>query len=285
MGKVEYVKEKNEIMIKSLDELINISEELQKESSKLKMENEIIFGINPFTAPKNIKKMYVPIIEKVCKSIGYKARTIIVKDYDALNDNIKENIIDVGWFSPFAYVNAHKKSGVIPIVTPKINGKDYYKGYIIARKDSNIKTLNDLKDKIFGYVDVNSASGCIYANHILKDNKLNHNSLFKESYFLGSHDNVINAVLNGEIDAGATYDEALENARKEGIKVDDILILAQSENIPKDTIGVNKNMNKELIDKLKKAFIDIKDLHTIDTPVQGFIESFDEKYDVIRKII
>lgn len=285
MGKVEYVKEKNEIMIKSFDELINISEELQKESSKLKMENEIIFGINPFTAPKNIKKMYVPIIEKVCKSIGYKARTIIVKDYDALNDNIKENIIDVGWFSPFAYVNAHKKSGVIPIVTPKINGKDYYKGYIIARKDSNIKTLNDLKDKIFGYVDVNSASGCIYANHILKDNKLNHNSLFKESYFLGSHDNVINAVLNGEIDAGSTYDEALENARKEGIKVDDILILAQSDNIPKDTIGVNKNMNKELMDKLKKAFIDIKDLHTIDTPVQGFIESFDEKYDVIRKII
>ncbi|EDS78293.1 methyl-accepting chemotaxis protein [Clostridium botulinum C str. Eklund] len=284
MEEVGYVKDKNEVMIKAFDDLINISEKLQKVSSKFKMENEIIFGVNPFTAPKNIKKMYVPILENVCKSMGYKARTIIVKNYDALSDNIKEDIIDVGWFSPFAYVNAHEKAGVIPIVTPKINGKDYYNRYIIARKDSLIKKLDDLKNKTFAYVDENSASGCIYAKHILRSNNLNPDTTFEESYFLGSHDNVINAILNGEVDAGATYDEALDNAKKEGVPVDDLVILAQSDNIPKDAIAVNKKMPKELVNKLKKAFIGVKNLESINTPIEGFIESIDGKYDVIRKI-
>lgn len=284
MKEVRSVKEKNELMIKAFDDLIDISEKLQEVSSKFKMENEIIFGINPFTSPKNIKKMYVPILENVCKSIGYKARTMIVKNYDALSDNIKENIIDVGWFSPFAYVNAHEKAGVIPIVTPKINGKDYYNGYIVARKDSAIKELSDLKNKTFAYVDENSASGCIYAKHILKLNNLNPDRIFKKSYFLGSHDNVINAILNGEVDAGATYDEALDNARKEGISVDDLVILARSEDIPKDAIAVKKKMPKELIDNLKGAFIKAKSFENLNTPIEGFIESVDEKYDVIRKI-
>ncbi|KGN02605.1 chemotaxis protein [Clostridium novyi A str. 4570] len=284
MEEVGYVKEKNELMIKAFDELIDISETLQKVSSKFKMKNEIIFGVNPFTAPKNIKKMYVPILENVCKSMGYKARTIIVKNYDALSDNIKEDIIDVGWFSPFAYVNAHEKAGVIPIVTPKINGKDYYNGYIIARKDSAIKKLSDLKNKTFAYVDENSASGCIYAKHILKLNNLDPDRIFNKSYFLGSHDNVINAILNGEVDAGATYDEALENARKEGVPVEDLVILAKSDNIPKDAIAVNKKMPKELIDNLKEAFIKAKGFENLNTPIEGFIESVDEKYDVIRKI-
>lgn len=283
MEELGYVKDKNQIMINSFDELINISEELQRVASKLKRENEIIFGVNPFTAPKNIKKTYVPIIEEVCKSIGYKARTVIVKDYDALSDNIKENIIDVGWFSPFAYVKAHEKAGVIPIVTPKINGKDYYKGYIICKKSSDIKDLDELKGKRFGYVDKNSASGCIYANHILKSNNLDPDRLFSKAYFLGSHDNVINAVLSGEVDAGATYDEALDNAVRAGALLDDILILGESDNIPKDAIGVNVNMSKELSNRLKNAFIDIE-VKNIDTPIEGFIESFDGKYDVIRKI-
>lgn len=284
MENVEEQKQKNEDMILTFKHLIDISEKLQNISAKLKKDNEIIFGVNPFTSPKNIKKMYVPILESVCKSMGYKARTVIVKDYEALSANIKNNIIDVGWFSPFAYVNAHNKAGVLPIVTPKINGKDSYKGYIIARKDSVVKSLKDLKGKEFGYVDVNSASGCLYANHILKVNQLNPENLFGNSYFLGSHDNVIRAVLSGEVDAGATYNEALDNAKKEGVSIEELVILAESESIPKDAIAVNPNMSEDISSKLKEAFINIKDLEKMNTPIDGFIQSNDEKYNVIRNI-
>lgn len=132
---------------------------LQGVVAGLKAENEIIFGINPFTSPENIKRMYVPILNWVCSHAGYKARITIVKDYEALTEGIKQNIIDVGWLSPFAYVHAHRESGVMPIVTPKVNGLD--------------------PDKLFGRIsfmgshdNLTSESLMIY-NDIIKQSSIN----------------------------------------------------------------------------------------------------------------
>lgn len=282
---INYQKIKNEEMAKQFNALREISENLQKISTKFKKEDEIIVGINPFTSPENIKNMYIPVLEKVCSSIGYKSRVIIVKDYDALSKSIKKDVIDLGWFSPFAYVNAHKNAGIIPIATPKVNGKASYRGYIITRKDSNIKNLQDLRNKSFGYVDKSSASGYLYAKHMLKSNNLDPEKIFSKIYFMGSHDNVIKAVLSGEIDAGATYNEALDNAKLSGLKVEDIVIIEETEDIPKDAIAANPRMSEELMTKIKEAFIKVQGLKEFKTPIEGFIESSDEKYDVIRNVL
>ncbi len=104
-----------------------------------------------------------------------------------------------------------KKSKVTPIATPKVNGKTTYSGYIIVRKDSGIETLPDLKNKHFGYVDVNSASGYLYARHLMKLNQIDPDKIFSRTSFMRNHDNVIKGVLLGELDAGATYNEAIDS--------------------------------------------------------------------------
>lgn len=275
---------KNNEMNMYFDKLTKVTEEFQRITVKLKKENEIIFGINPFTSPENIRRMYLPILDRVCKSIGYKARTVIVKDYDAVNQGINDEMIDVGWFSPFAYVNARKKSKVIPIATPKVDGRTTYNGYIIVRKDSHIRTLSDLRNKHFGYVDVNSASGYLYARHILKSKGLNPDRIFSKVTFMGNHDNVIKGILSGEIDGGATYNEAIENLKAKGFPTDDLKIIAAIDNIPKDSIAINPAISKDIVEKLRNGFIGFNN-SDLDTPIQGFEESRDENYNVIREII
>lgn len=142
--------------------------------------NEMIFRINPFTSPEDIRLMYVPVLEKICKIIGYKAKVIIVKDYEDLGNRIKQKVIDIGWFSPLAYVKAHTNIGVVLLATPKVNGKVTYKGYIIAKKSSGINKIEDLRGKKFSYVDKGSASGYLYARHLIKEERLNLDNLFKE---------------------------------------------------------------------------------------------------------
>lgn len=282
---VEIQQDKNNEIIESGEKLTVISEKLQRLAVKLKSEKEIVFGVNPFTSPDKIKNIYVPIINEVCKKTGYKARTIIVKDYDALSNAIKDEIIDIGWFSPFAYVNAKNQSDIKPIVTPIVNGKDSYNGYIIARKNSGVKSIQDLKFKHFGYVDINSASGYLYAKHILKSKGINPNNYFNKISFMGNHGNVIKAVLSGEIDAGATYNEALDGAKQAGIDIDDLIILEKTEDIPKDALAVNQNVSGELLAKLKQEFINYKGMKGIESPVEGFVESDDEKYNVVREVV
>lgn len=275
---------KNEEMLACCNKISDKSEALEKIAVHFKKDNEIIFGVNPFIAPESIKTMYLPILDRVCKSVGLKARTLIVKDYEALSETMQNNILDIGWFSPFAYVNARKKCGVEAILTPKVAGKYSYNGYIITRKDKNIKTVEDLKNKSFAYVDVNSASGYLYARHLLKSNNMNPDKTFSKTVFLGNHDNVIKAVLNGEIDAGATFNEAFDKAKLDGIDISNLQILAKTEDIPKDALAVRSDLPKELIIKLKKAFVEFDDYRGIETKVQGFVESADENYNVIRAV-
>jgi len=281
---IDIQKDKNTQLAQFSDKLCDTALSLQTLMANLKTDKEIIFGVNPFTSPENIKQMYAPILERLCRNIGYKARIIIVKDYDALIDGMANGLIDVGWFSPFAYVTARKKIGVKPIATPRVNGKFSYRGYIITKKSSDIRSLSDLKGKHFGYVDPQSASGYLYARHILKSNGLDPDRIFSKISFMGTHDNVIKAVLSGEIDAGATYNEAMDMAKAKGLDVNALEIIAETEDIPKDAIAVNSNMPDEIASLLQNAFVEFKEFQGLKTPVDGFVASNDKRYDVIRTI-
>ena len=278
-------KDKNVELLNYCDKLSDMASGVQKLTAKNKSKDEIIFGINPFTSPENIKNMYIPILISVFNKVGFKVRTMIVKDYEALSSGIQEGIIDVAWFSPFAYVNAHEKIGIEPLVSPKVNGKVSYNGYIITRKDSGINELADLKGKSFGYVDEGSASGYLYARHIIKTKGMNPDKIFSRTSFLGSHDNVIKAVLSKELDAGATYNEAIENAHMNGINTDEFRIIAKTADIPKDAIAASPHLSKEFCENLKNAFTQYVKTSNINSPVEGFVDSNDKKYDVIREVI
>lgn len=275
---------KNKEMLSYSIKISEVAESLQEEAAALKCDKEIIFGVNPFISPKEIRKMYVPILERVADSMGYKARTIIVKNYDALSEAVKRGVLDIGWFSPFAYVNAKEHAEVLPVVTPKVSGKASYKGYIIARKDGTVKSMRDLRGKIFGYVDEKSASGYLYARDSIKKENMNPDEIFSKVVFLGNHDNVIDAVLRGDIEAGATYNEAFDAAKLKGVDVSNLIIVSQTEDIPKDVLAARKDFPIEVLEELKRAFVDFNDYSGIDTKVQGFIESRDEMYDVIRNL-
>lgn len=279
--KVEEQQHKNQVISENYEDLILLSEDFQKITMRLKDDKEIFFGVNPFTSPQNIKKMYVPVLESVCNSIGYKARIIILRDYESICSSIEDHIIDVGWFSPFAYVYAHDNTGIEPIATPVVKGKTSYKGCIIVRSDSGITSLDQLKQKRFGFVDKKSASGYIYANQVLQANGINPDSFFSSTGFLGSHDNVISAVIKGEIDAGATYDEGLDNFKNSGNDISGIKIIAYSDDIPKDAIAAVPQLPRELKDKLREAFIQYKNEKN---NIQGFRENNDERYNIVREV-
>ena len=164
-------------------------------------------------------------------------------------------------------------------------GKVSYNGYIITRKDSGISSLSGLRGHSFAYVDEGSASGYLYAQHIIKSEGMNPKTVFSKTSYLGSHDSVIKAVLSREYDAGATYNEAMEGAEKSGINLDEFRIIAKTPDIPKDAIAVNPNLSKEFTALLRQAFVEYVKAPNIKSPVEGFVESDDAKYDVIREVM
>jgi len=265
-------------------------DKIQEIAVLFKTGQELIFGFNPFTAPQIIKENYTPILEAIAKEVGRKAKIMIVSDYDSLGRSLLNGTIDVGWFSPFAYVATKNKGDIIPMVTTVVNHNSSYHGYIIARKDKSFHSLDALRGKRFAFVDKQSASGYVYPRAMLLEQGKQPESFFAENIFLGSHNRVIEAVLDGTVDAGATYSEAMEIARNKGLHTQELVVLAQTEAIPKDAIAARPGFDQELVASIKNAFIDMTDKKSAQNlwmkkiGLNGFIATEDKVYDIIRKV-
>lgn len=279
----------NEQLLKIADNLVDKVYSLQKQSTSLKNKDEIIFGINPALSPEIIKSMYLPVINKVCKKIGLIPRVLVATNYDALSNSLIDGIVDIGWFSPLAYVNAKNKAAVIPLVTPIVNGAPNYLGFIITKRESGITDLKDVKGERMAFVDPKSASGYAYPRLLLKKAGINPEEDLKEQIFLGTHSNVVEAVISGSVKVGATYSEAIEDAKNRGLDVDKLIYLAETDPIPKDCIAARPHFDEKICQNLKDAFIEYKDIGVQNkrqgSTINGFVAAIDENYDIIREVI
>jgi phosphate/phosphite/phosphonate ABC transporter binding protein len=264
-------------------------DQIQEVAAIFKTGKELVFGFNPFTAPQIIKENYTPILEAIAKKLGLEPKIIIVSDYDSLGRSLLKGTIDVGWFSPFAYISAKDKGEITPLVTTVVNKNASYHGYIIARKDKAFQSIDSLQGKRFAFVDKQSASGYVYPKAMLLEQGKDPETFFSETVFLGSHNRVIDAVLDGTVDAGATYSEAVETAKEYGLAVHNLVILKQTDAIPKDVIAGRPGLDEQLLASLKQVFIETTDRTSTHasvmkkTGLNGFIEAQDQVYDVIRK--
>lgn len=262
---------------------------LTRSATKFKQKDEIIFGVNPALSPESMKQMYFPAIEAVCKNLGLRGRVLITQDYASLADNLLNGVVDIGWFSPLAYVKATELGAVVPLASPVVNGSASYVGYIIAHKDSQIRDLSDLKGKQIAFVDTKSASGYAYPRMILRRAGIDPNRDLGESFFMGSHNRVIEAVLSNDVAAGATYSEAIDDAKKHQLPIDKLVYLAQTELIPKDCLAAGPGMPNDLLANLQQGLLDLafsqrgKALLK-GTPISDFVKVVDSDYQIVREV-
>src|SRR5262249_42302816 len=156
-----------------------------------------------------------------------------------------------------AYVDAARGGKIRIIAQSIIEGSATYRGIIVTRKDSGIKSISDLKGMKFAFVDPKSASGYIYPRAMLIEKGIDPKTFFGGTIFAGSHDKVIAAVLDGRADGGAIYDGALGVAKRSGINIDNLATLASSEPIPHDAIAVRIGLDNNLVNAIQAALINL----------------------------
>jgi ABC-type phosphate/phosphonate transport system substrate-binding protein len=198
--------------------------------------------------------------------------------------------VDIGSFSPFAYVDAAGGGKIRIIAQSIIEGSATYRGIIVTRKGSGLKSINDLKGKRFAFVDPKSASGYVYPRAMLIEKGINPETFFKETIFAGSHDKVIAAVLAGRVDAGAIYDGALGVAQRSGVSTESLITLAGSDPIPHDAIAVRVGLDEALAKRIQSALIDLdkseagrRVIANSKKKLTGHVIAEDKLFDVVRR--
>lgn len=255
-------------------------------------QTEILIGLIPEMNVFKQQERFRPLIEYLTKKTGVKVNMTILSRYGNILERFTAEKMDGAFFGSFTGALAIEKLGVEPIARPvNLDGSSTYRGYLFVRKDSGIRGVGEMKGKKMAFVEKATTAGYIFPVAFLKKSGVrDYRTYFKEFYFTGSHDASIYAVLGKKADIGAAKHSIYDRVRKTDPRVDkELLIIAESAEVPSNGLCVRKGIDKELRNKLKNALL------SLDKDPEGkqvlekfgalrFIETTRNDYRVVSKM-
>tara|TARA_B100000686_G_scaffold342095_1_gene420590 strand:- start:890 stop:1663 length:774 start_codon:yes stop_codon:yes gene_type:complete len=221
-------------------------------------------------------------------STGLTIKSSVATSYAAATEAIGAKKVDIGWLATFSYVLAKEKYDVELLLVVSRFGSPFYRGQIVVSSDSGINNLSDLKGKTFAFVDPASTSGHIFIKTLLLSNGYDPDTFFSKSLFAGSHNAVIFSVLRGEVDAGATYDDARAAIAKTYPKVfEKTKVITYTQYIPNDTVCARNGLDPRIKEKVRRGLKSLsksKEGAKIFKKVYGIsgLIDFDAMFDPVR---
>ena len=264
-----------------------------KSSDNSPFKDQILrLGRIPYTNSSQMVIQHTAFLKYLAEKIGVKeVRLQTAPDYSSILTKLVDGDIDIAWMASMSAVEARNNPEVELLCKPVRYGTTSYRGIVIARQDSGIRTLRDLKNKKFAWVDKESASAYLFPKAMMLEAKIDPDRDFAEVDTLGKHDAVVYNVLLGKYDAGACYDDARKTLRDKS-KIDELIILAKTQDISNEPIVCRKSLPQDLRDRIKTALLELntktpegretlKDL----ADVQGFVKVDPRDYDSIEKVL
>ncbi|WP_248930118.1 phosphate/phosphite/phosphonate ABC transporter substrate-binding protein [Paenibacillus hamazuiensis] len=264
--------------------------------------------------PKELRVQFVPSqqaetleakakpLEKLLgDKLGIPVKVSVSTNYNTVIEAMASKQVDVGFLPPSNYVVAHddKKAADLLLQAqrfgvddatgqPTKDLVDFYKSMIIVKADSPIKDIKDLKGKKIAWQDVTSSAGYIYPAILLKKNGIDPDKDVTGITVKG-HDKGVLAVLNGDVDAAAVFQDIRAQMKDVPDAVQKTRVLSFTDKIPNDTISVRSDMSQAWRDKISQAFIDLgknEDSRKILVDIyshQGYVKGDDKNFDIVRQ--
>jgi phosphonate transport system substrate-binding protein len=256
-------------------------------ASQVLANEKLRIGLIPSEDSQAMIESSKQVLSNLENTLGMPVEPFVATDYNGIIEALRAGKLDVAYLGPFSYVLATSVADVeaFAVAVTKKTGQSAYKSLILARKDSGIRQLSDLKGRTFAFVDPSSASGHLFPKAGLEQAGFDPGTLFSRVIFSGSHDASILAVENSKVDAAAVADRILANAIARGlVKQDDFEVVWSSRPIPESPMVWRKNLDPALKQKVAAALASIKDVPWGDQgQLDGFQPTSDAAYDVVRE--
>jgi phosphonate transport system substrate-binding protein len=221
----------------------------------------LLIGLIPEMNIFKQKQRFHLLGEYLTNKTGVPVEFTILTRYGNIIDNFTSEKLDGAFFGSFTGALAIRKLGVVPLARPvNLDGSSTYHGLLLVRRDSGIATVADMRGKRMAYVDRATTAGYIFPLAYLREHGVNgENGFFRETFFTGSHDAAIIAVLDGKADIAAAKHSVYDRVAKENPRVaKELTIIDKSASVPSNGLCVRADLPGELQKKLRKALLDLE---------------------------
>ncbi len=253
----------------------------------------IRFGLAPRQRGEeadDLRRRYQPLLDYLAKRLGARVEGLPARSYAEEIDDLASGRVHCASISAVPLTEAQRQNHQVKVLvvqqswSPDHSRKaDSYAGLIVALKSrAELATLQDLKGRAFGFVARDSSSGFVFPNAALQAAGIEYATFFSPYVFLGSHQRVADALVAGSIDAGATADFNLGEARK---KHGDIFKILSEVRIPNLAIATHPSLGEARRKVLKQALLAAGPALFEGLPTAGFVERPESFYDGVRRLL
>lgn len=222
--------------------------------------DNFIIGLIPEMNVFKQQQRFQPLADYLTGKIGVKVELTMLSRYGNIVQRLSDANVDAAFLGSFTGALAISQLRVEPLVRPiNLDGTSTYHGHIFVRKDSGIKTVEDMRGKTMAFVERATTAGYIFPlAYIKRHGVTDYTKYFKEYFFSGSHDAAVDAVFNGKADVGAAKNTIFDFYMESNPKAkDEILILASSPDVPSNGLCVIPTLDKEFKNKIKNTLLNL----------------------------
>ena len=250
-------------------------------------ERPLKLGVHPYLSSMEIVRRFTPLADYLSRELKRPVTIEIANSYAAHIQNIGTDKLDIAFLGPASYVIMTREYGRRPLLAVfESNGTKTFRGAIIAKKDSPISSLSQLKGKKIAFGDKASTMGHLVLRYMLLKKDVDVSDLAGYA-FLSNQENVCVGVLSGDFDAAAVKEEVFSEYEHRGLKA-----IAFSPQITDHVFVASAKLPKEIVRSIRNALISLKDrpegkqvLSTIQKNLGALVPGKDSEYDNLREIL
>ena len=243
----------------------------------------ISLGSVAMDVPAAMVKRLTPMATYLSAQTGFKVSFRASPNLSSAVEDLGAGHTQMAYLTPVAYLDAHERYQVMPLVGPLTRGKSTFNLVIAVKKDSSIKTVADLRGRKFAFGDEKALlqpAVVVAAGMKLED--------FASYGYLRHYDNIAKAVLNGDFDAGILKDTVADEFAPKGLR-----IIHVSPPLAPYLFAVSRDLAPKTVAKLKNAMLALNSgtpeskavLSSLDPGYDGFVAAEDKDYNGIRSLV
>jgi phosphonate transport system substrate-binding protein len=221
------------------------------------------FGIVP---AQELERAGRGVFRETCDAIeeatGVKLRPTVMASYTELATSLEEGKIGLAWLPPIPTLELEARRLATILAIPARHGATTYQSALIVRRGGP-RTIGELRGRRAVWVERDSAAGYIVPRMVLASQGIDVRRFFSRESFVHSHSAVIDAVVNGDADVGATYCHVAEKRvvraawlEESGRALRPIDVLATSGPIPNDAMVASSSIAASARSALTRWLLD-----------------------------
>jgi len=214
----------------------------------------IHFGVLSIAQPSRIYTKWQPFADYMSVQLGKPVEIVVPRGFGKMKKTIENGEVDFFYINSYVFYRLFKAGKAVPVAQMEnIDGKTTSRSEVFVRKNSGIKTVDDLKGKEVAFVSPMGAGGYMAPRAYLYEYGLEGGKDFEE-VFTKNLSNSIHGVLLGDYDAG-TMCGVNYKLMSHKVKTGDLKVIAISDEYPENLIAARSGLSPELINRFRRQLL------------------------------